>query len=145
LAWSRYALAFLLLALSDLAQARRAFEEALVQLRQQDMPFGVFCTLLALGYTLFEQGDVAGVEARLWGATEALRETTGERGWHVFKHGYDRALAAARTQVSAVDWAAAWAAGRALTTAQALAEALEATNTTPGSDERLPLAANTAA
>jgi predicted ATPase len=63
--------------------------------------------------------------ARLWGAAEALREATDERRWHVFQHAYDRALAAARAQLADPDWTAAWAAGRTLTAAQAVAEALE--------------------
>ena len=63
--------------------------------------------------------------ARLWGAAEALREVTDERRWHIFQRPYDRALAAARAQVSETEWVTAWAAGRTLTAAEALAEALE--------------------
>jgi predicted ATPase len=73
--------------------------------------------------------------ARRWGAVEALREATDERRWHVFQRGYDRALAAARMQISETDWAAAWAAGRTLTVAQAVAEALEDAGMTPSSSE----------
>ncbi len=61
-AWSLYALAFLRLAQHDLAQAQHILEDALVHLRQQDMPFGVLRALLALGHTRFEQGDVAGAD-----------------------------------------------------------------------------------
>jgi len=61
-AWSHYSLAFLHLAEGNLAQARTALEEALVELRQQQMTFAIFRTLLALGYTRFEQGDISGAE-----------------------------------------------------------------------------------
>jgi hypothetical protein len=152
------------LAQGDLAQARGALEDVLVDMQQQSMTFGVFRTLLALGHTVFAQGDIVGAEvrlreglalsrevpmltlitigldglaivgaakglplraARLWGATEALREATDERRWHVYQRPYDRALAAARAQVSETEWATAWATGRTLTAAEALAEALE--------------------
>lgn len=63
--------------------------------------------------------------ARLWGAAEALREATDERRWHVFERTYERALVAARAQLSPTDWTAGWHAGRALTAQQAVAEALE--------------------
>ena len=75
--------------------------------------------------------------ARLWGAAEALREATDERRWHVYQHAYDRALAAARAQLAEAEWTTAWAAGRALTAAQAVAEALEDADTTPRSGELL--------
>jgi tetratricopeptide (TPR) repeat protein len=74
--------------------------------------------------------------ARLWGATEALREATGEQRWHVFQHSYDSTLAAAHAQVPEADWAAAWAAGRALTAVQAVAEALEDAETAVSSAGR---------
>jgi predicted ATPase/transcriptional regulator with XRE-family HTH domain len=73
--------------------------------------------------------------ARLWGATETLREATGEKRWQLYQRAYDRALATARTQLSEADWAAAWAAGRALTAAQALAEALGDADVAPSSGE----------
>jgi hypothetical protein len=149
-----------------------------MDMQQQGMTFGIFRTLLALAHTLFEQGDIAGAEARyreglalgreaplltmitsgleglamvvaalgrplraarLWGAAEVLREATDERRWHVFQRTYDRALAAARAQVSEAEWATAWAAGRALTAGQAVAMALADADTTPRSGERARL------
>ncbi len=77
--------------------------------------------------------------ARLWGAAEALREATGEGRSAFFQRAYDRALAAARRQVSEADWATAWAAGRALTTEQAVAEALADIDTTPNAGKRVRL------
>jgi predicted ATPase len=80
--------------------------------------------------------------ARLWGAAEALREATGERRWHVFQRVYDRALTEARTRLGEADWATRWTAGRALTAAQAVAEALEDADTIPHSGERVVLKSN---
>jgi hypothetical protein len=57
LAWSLYALAFLKHCRHELAQARLDMEEALHQLRRQNMTFGVFRALLALAYIVYEQGD----------------------------------------------------------------------------------------
>jgi predicted ATPase/DNA-binding XRE family transcriptional regulator len=80
--------------------------------------------------------------ARLCGAAEALREMTDERRWHSYQHAYDRALTEARTQVSAADWTMAWAAGRVLTVAQAIAEALEEADTPPSSNAPVKLVGN---
>ena len=55
----------------------------------------------------------------------------------MFQHAYARALAAARTQVAELDWATAWAAGRVLTAAQVVAEALGETDKSGHSGERL--------
>jgi hypothetical protein len=73
LAWSLYALAFLRLAQG--APAQDALEAALAPLRQEGMPFGILRTLLALGHTRFEQGDVAGAEARFREGLALVRET----------------------------------------------------------------------
>ncbi len=173
-----YALAFLRLAQRDWVEAQPALEQALVYLRQQGIPFGVFRTLLALGHVLFAQGDVVGADtrcreglalsretpllagitlgldglalvasaqglplraARLWGAAEALREATNERRWSPFQHAYNDALTAARTQVGEVEWTTAWAAGRALTADQAVAEALVDIDTPTPAAEYVPL------
>lgn len=174
LAWSLYALAFLDLARNALDQARPSLEKALVHLRRQNMTFGVFRALLALGHTVFEQGEVAhskelyreglllsreipmltfittgleglgmvaaaqglpGRAARLCGAAEALREITDERRLPGFQRAYDHTLTAARGLITPAEWAAAWAAGRSLTAAQAIDEGLEEAYTTPSSAE----------
>jgi hypothetical protein len=70
---------------------------------------------------------------------QALRESTDERRWHVFQRAYERALVDARRQLSETDWSSAWAARRALTAAQAVAEALEEADTAQGSEKRLLL------
>jgi hypothetical protein len=65
---------------------------------------------------------------RLFGAAEALCETiAAPRPARYWNH-YQRGVAAARAQLDGVTFAAAWAAGRALTLEQAIAEALKATS-----------------
>jgi hypothetical protein len=63
--------------------------------------------------------------ARLWGATEALREATGEQRWAVFRAAYTRMLVVSQEQLPPSEWHSAWAAGRELTGAAAIAEILE--------------------
>ena len=140
------------------------------------MTFGIHRTLVALGYTKFEQGDdtgaaallretlllnrqapllttitdgleglamVAAVQgrflqaARLWGATEAMREISGQRRLPAFQRSYDQTLRLARSQIESSDWDIAWAEGRTLTAAQALAEGLGRGDKNSSSDELL--------
>jgi non-specific serine/threonine protein kinase len=118
------ALGYTLFEQGDIAGAEARLREGLALSRET--PLLTFITIgldgLAMVATL--QGRPVRA-ARLWAAAELLRETTDERRWATFQRAYDRALAAARTQVSAADWAAAWAAGRAMSGMQALDEALE--------------------
>ncbi len=69
------------------------------------------------------EGDPARA-ARLCGGAEALRELNGELRWYVYQAFYDRAIEDARAQMDEATFAAAWAAGRALSWEQAIAEAL---------------------
>jgi predicted ATPase/DNA-binding CsgD family transcriptional regulator len=62
--------------------------------------------------------------ARLFGAGEALLETFGVATMRTMQVGRDDAVAATRARLGADVFAAAWAAGRALTLDQAVAEAL---------------------
>jgi predicted ATPase/class 3 adenylate cyclase len=57
--------------------------------------------------------------ARLWGASEAIREQGGFVLWH--RRHYDEAVNATRTQASEHDFDRAWDAGRLLNTQQAVA------------------------
>jgi hypothetical protein len=63
---------------------------------------------------------------RLFGAAQALRERANTPLPPVYQPGYERDVAAARTQLDAATFAAAWDAGRAMTVEQAIAEALDA-------------------
>ncbi|HEY3227848.1 MAG TPA: tetratricopeptide repeat protein [Roseiflexaceae bacterium] len=63
--------------------------------------------------------------ARLWGAAEALHETIGTPTWPADGIEHDRYQKIVRTQLDERTFAAAWAAGRALTPEQVIAEALD--------------------
>jgi len=62
--------------------------------------------------------------ARLWGAAERLRQAIGCRSAPAARATYERAVVAARAQLSEEGFAAAWEAGGALTLEQAISEAL---------------------
>jgi predicted ATPase/transcriptional regulator with XRE-family HTH domain len=62
---------------------------------------------------------------RLFGAAEAVRESAGIPLPPVRRAAYERDLAAARAQLDQRAWETAWAAGRALSLEQAIAEALD--------------------
>jgi hypothetical protein len=53
--------------------------------------------------------------ARLFGAAEALRHASGARLWAADRADYDHNLATTRAALGAETFAAAWAAGQALT------------------------------
>ena len=96
---------------------------------------------LALSQTLNEQRDMAWClaglgsaaaldkepdrAARLWGAAERLRQAIVCRRAPAARATYERAMAAARAQLSDEGFAAAWKAGAALTLEQAIAEAMD--------------------
>jgi non-specific serine/threonine protein kinase len=61
---------------------------------------------------------------RLLGAAAALREAAGAPLWPADQPGYEGMVAATRTSLGAAAFTATWAAGRALTLEQAVAEAL---------------------
>ena len=113
-----------LFAEGDIARAAALYREGLQLTREA--PFLTFITMGLDGVAAVAATQGQPVRAaRLWGAAEALREGTDEQRWHVFERTYDRALTAARSEVSPGDWATAWEAGRGLTPEQAVAEALE--------------------
>ncbi len=114
--------------------------------RQGDFPraTALYAESLVLRYEQGDKGTIAGGlrglasvaaatrqyarAARLWGAAEALREAIGAP---VPRHHtrYDRAVAGVRAGLGADAFAAAWAAGRVLPLADAVAEA---STTSPG-------------
>jgi predicted ATPase/DNA-binding XRE family transcriptional regulator len=118
------ALAHMAFEQGDVAGAEARYREGLSLL--QGAPLLTLLTngLEGMAMVAAAQGRPARA-ARLFGAAEALRDLTDERRWHVFQRSYERALAAAQGQLPAAEWAAEWAAGRALPSEQALAEALE--------------------
>jgi DNA-binding NarL/FixJ family response regulator len=71
--------------------------------------------------------------ARLFEASAALRERHGAGLWPRERERLDRAIAPARARLSETDFAAAWAAGRALALDQAIAEAMAVADTVTAS------------
>jgi hypothetical protein len=63
--------------------------------------------------------------ARLFGAAEGLRVASGTARYAPERGAYDRDVAATRAQLDERSFAAAWAAGRAMTLEQVVADALE--------------------
>lgn len=108
----------------DVAGAEGLYREGLVLSREMPLLAIVTIGLDGLAIVAAATGRLLRA-ARLWGATEALQDVTGESRVHVFQSAYERALGAARAEVAGTEWAEAWAAGRALAPDQAVAEALE--------------------
>jgi hypothetical protein len=75
------------------------------------------------------QGQTA---AQLFGADEALGETGWESSLLNERAAQEQEVTAARAELSDATFAAAWAAGRAMTLEQAVAEALQAGAITEG-------------
>ncbi|MGE3594408.1 MAG: helix-turn-helix domain-containing protein [Dehalococcoidia bacterium] len=69
---------------------------------------------------------------RLFGAAEALRDASGAELPASAREDHDRALADARARLDSVTFAAAWAAGRAMTLDEALVYATQDLGTAPG-------------
>lgn len=117
------ALGYTLFEQGDVKGAEKLFREALLLNRKTPLLAVTTAGLEGLAAVAVEQGHLLEA-ARMWGAAETMREVTGQRRLPVFQRSYDHVLMAARSQVEATDWARAWTQGRALTAAQALAEAL---------------------
>lgn len=129
------ALGYILFEQSDVVGAEARLSEGLALSREWPLLTLITIGLDGLAMVAVAQGRPLRA-ASLWGTTEALREATGEQRWPIFQHSYDRMLAAGRMQVHEADWAAAWAAGRALTAVQVVAEALEKAETAVSSADR---------
>ncbi|MGN6813565.1 MAG: LuxR C-terminal-related transcriptional regulator, partial [Thermomicrobiales bacterium] len=106
----------------DLRRATARFSACLTDARQHEMHSRMAECLRGLGAVAARAGapDRA---ARLFGAAERLRETTGPPAY-ASQATYERSLAVARARLAQATWAAAWAAGRALTLDEAIALAL---------------------
>jgi len=71
-----------------------------------------------------QRAGTAETAARLFGAAESLRETLGVPVDTALRNAYERGVASTREALGAEAFAAAWAAGRALPLARAVAEAM---------------------
>ena len=113
------------LAQGDLATATADFTESLRIFQEMGDP-AIIWSLAGLG-SVAALGGQPERAAHLWGAVEALRRDQWQARYAASRATYERAVAAARAQVGADAFAAAWAAGRTMTLEQALAYALEQT------------------
>ena len=130
---ARVALGYTFFEQGDIARAEELYREGLALTRETPMLTFVTAGVEGLGMIAAAQGE-PGRAARLWGAAEAMREATDERRWPVFQRSYEQVFMTAQAQLPPAEWAAAWIAGRALTAAQAVAEALEEEAMSPSLD-----------
>jgi predicted ATPase/DNA-binding XRE family transcriptional regulator len=108
----------------DQARAAVLLRESLALCREIDhLWMGVWC-LAGLGRVAVAQGQ-AEHATRLLGATAALFETYDPAMDPIDRADYERSIAAARAQLDAATFDAAWAVGRTMGAEQAIAYALE--------------------
>jgi len=122
------ALDALCLAARERGQPQRQAElagEVMALSRAVGDPYAVASALWTAAAIAGERQEPA-LAARLYGAEEALRETIGSVLDPAFQAGYVRGVGDVRAALGDESFAAAWAAGRALTPDQAVAEALAA-------------------
>jgi ATP/maltotriose-dependent transcriptional regulator MalT len=106
--------------------ARTLYEKSLESLlRVQELNTNLFMqgipsALEGLAAVVAVQGELVWA-ARLWGSAEGLRETRGSPLPPVYRAAYERAVAAARSQLGEKTFVAAWSQGRSMTPEQALA------------------------
>ena len=117
-------LAYAVLYRADYLQAMALFKEGLAIQREMGNQAGIAECLAGVAGVLAAQGQVAR-GARLFAAAEALRETAGAALWPANRIEHDRSLALLHESLDEATFAAAWAAGRSVSTDQAITEALE--------------------
>lgn len=127
-------LAKILAAEGDYIQARTFYEKSLATKRAitQDRYYrwGMVSLLEGLAGVVAAQGEFI-YAARLWGAAEALRETLGTPLPLVERAAYEQAIATTRAHLGETLFAQAWAEGRPMSLAQALAAKASAIITPP--------------
>jgi non-specific serine/threonine protein kinase len=107
----------------DHHRAAQLFAESLVLVRDSRDPVSLVNNVKSLGAVAAATGRPEQA-VRLFGAAEALRDLHGIILPPAERPRLERAIAPARVQLPAPSFAAAWAAGRALSVEQAIAEAL---------------------
>jgi predicted ATPase/DNA-binding SARP family transcriptional activator len=118
-----HGLAIIALVRGELDEAGRLCREAVAELRRERDAYWICRTLEGLAAVLARQGSFDRA-ARLLGAAEALREPIGTPLLAFETPRYEQTVALLRERMSAADFAAAWADGRAWSLEQALAYAL---------------------
>jgi predicted ATPase/class 3 adenylate cyclase/DNA-binding CsgD family transcriptional regulator len=118
--WPLYLLAQVEARQGNYTEARRRYAEILTLAREVDDKPGLPFYLEQLAEVVAAQEEVEWA-ARLWGAAETLRETIGSPLQPVYRAGYERAVAAARTHFDEQAFAEAWVEGRNMRLEQVLA------------------------
>jgi ATP/maltotriose-dependent transcriptional regulator MalT len=119
-ALSLYALAQVVEAAGDSARSRALYEQGVVLACESGDKVTIPAGLEGVAAAVATQENLVWA-AQLWGAAEALRETLGTPLPAVDRAPYQRAVAAARTQLGEQAFAVALAQGRTLSPEQALA------------------------
>jgi tetratricopeptide (TPR) repeat protein len=123
-AWALYYLGDVALYQGEIMHALALYNKSLKLFQELRYKFGIPPCLLGFAGVASASGQ-AERGAQLYGASEALREAMGH---DIPPHGrisYDRIVATIRTQLDEAAFAAAWAAGQAMTSEQAIAYAFE--------------------
>ena len=123
IAWALHGLGESALAQDDLVDAREWLAAGLSQFRNLGDRAGVSWCLAGLGSVAALDAEPEGA-VRLWGVAERLRTMLGCRPAPAARATYERALATARAQMSDEAFAAAWAAGEALSLDAVITEVL---------------------
>jgi predicted ATPase/DNA-binding CsgD family transcriptional regulator len=126
----------------DYSAARSAYERCLLALREVGAQWYMAPCLQGLGMVAAAQGQLQWA-AQVWGAVDALQETTFDLVAAIVRPSYERAVARVRAQLGEAAFAAAWAKGRMMTPEQVLAqdEALASQPSIPGRSQAQPPAA----
>ncbi len=122
-AWVLHNLGQLACTQKDYTQANANFKNSLAIWQELGNPFGIRQVLAGFSSVALSTGRLTHA-ARLLGATDALFDALGAKLIPLDQAEYERNLAAARTQLDADTFAAAWEEGRALKLDQAIALAL---------------------
>jgi predicted ATPase/class 3 adenylate cyclase len=104
-------------------RAATLFRDGLIEFHNLGDRRGMAECLAGLAAVIGAEGEPE-VAARLFGAAESLLESIGAVIWPSNRADHERNVATARARLDPDTFAAAWAAGRALTAEQAVAEAL---------------------
>jgi predicted ATPase/DNA-binding XRE family transcriptional regulator len=113
------------LGLGHIAESARWLAQGLALSKTVGAQSGIAWCLAGLGSVAVLAGEPERA-ARLWGAAGQLRQVIGCRPAPATRATYERAMTVARAQLGEEAFAAAWAAGQAMTVEQAIAYALEA-------------------
>jgi predicted ATPase/DNA-binding SARP family transcriptional activator len=123
LSWAIHHLGIVAYACGDVTQAVALLREALILQQKQGHTAQIAESLEACARMAVAQGRAAWA-ARVLGAVEMLRTLISASLSPSERVVYQRSIAAARAQLEDATFAAAWAAGQAMTLEQAIAEAL---------------------